>query len=305
MTRVTHRCRYCDQFGGHDAGCQGVATDRIAQLEAELAEAWRALGTTAEDATDDLDTAALADSIRVSIQYERDQATAAREERDAANAQRERGWHRANEAEKARDAALADLSQARAELEESEKEGEHALKQLDKALTERDAAVKRAEAAEVNIVGEKMLAKHAADMLVSGVAELRQLREENARLSAECNARHGAQVGLGQELNRVQALLGRAVAALQEAKQTEMVFVESPVKVRIVYESVASAILADASSAQALDAWRAQQEEHEAVNAFIKWKGLRDRIPHAYQEEFDALVATAAEVDARRGQGGT
>lgn len=53
-------------------------------LTAECERAWQALGTTEEDAADDPDTAALSDSIRVSLQYERDRAAQTNEELDAA-----------------------------------------------------------------------------------------------------------------------------------------------------------------------------------------------------------------------------
>jgi len=56
---------------------------------------------------------------------------------------------------------------------------------------------------------------------------------------------------------RTQALLGRAVAALQEALGWLSYHDALPLRGRV------EAILADASSAQALDAWRAQQEERE------------------------------------------
>lgn len=99
------------------------STDRIVQWTAELAEAWRALGTTAEDAADDPDTATLADSIRVSLQYERDQMAQAREqlkaelaahERTKANTEKSIAAH-AHEIERIN----GDLTHARAERDDA------------------------------------------------------------------------------------------------------------------------------------------------------------------------------------------
>lgn len=49
-----------------------AANERIAKREQEIARAWAALGVDPEEAADDPETAELADSIRVSLQFERD-----------------------------------------------------------------------------------------------------------------------------------------------------------------------------------------------------------------------------------------
>lgn len=48
----------------------------------ELREAWRALGTTAEEAADDPDTATLSQSIRISLEHELNVRDQLREDRD-------------------------------------------------------------------------------------------------------------------------------------------------------------------------------------------------------------------------------
>jgi len=137
---------------------------RIARLTAERDEAraeveaaWDALGTTAEEAADDPDTAALADSIRISLQYERDKAQLACEQFDAEHADRERTKAElqalAMELGDVRTAAeclKAERDAARAELASKTKRCESFLAALKEAAAERDAA--QAEAAAMRIV---------------------------------------------------------------------------------------------------------------------------------------------------------
>ena len=54
----------------HAIGCPSTGT---AKLRAEITDAWKALGVDPREAADDPDTARLADSIRVSLQHERDE----------------------------------------------------------------------------------------------------------------------------------------------------------------------------------------------------------------------------------------
>lgn len=50
---------------------------KACRIAAELKRAWAALGTTAKEAADDPDTTSLADSIHISLEYERDKAAQA------------------------------------------------------------------------------------------------------------------------------------------------------------------------------------------------------------------------------------
>jgi hypothetical protein len=75
---------------------KGAWNDALDQLrgkwqeaERRISDAWAALGTTAEDAADDPATAELADSIRVSLQYERDQHNESRASLDRVEHERD------------------------------------------------------------------------------------------------------------------------------------------------------------------------------------------------------------------------
>jgi len=192
-----------------------------------------------------------------------------------------------------RDTALAELSQVRAELDEARKIAGNAGHKLaleeaerDHARQERDTAVKRAEA----------------------------LSEENARLKdahhrvsnvldeAKHEAGRPAQP-LANYIKDQRALLGRAVVALQEARETakcdckvtcQVCDGQGSIRAAIDHDTCRSCngtskvnrwgvlphtsclvaridtILADATATQAVDAWRAQQEERAELEAAAK-----------------------------------
>ena len=199
-----------------------------------------------------------------------------------------------------RDAALAERDQARAELEESEKEGEHALRQLDKALTERDAALAdlsqvraevvnhqnvrikveferdqaRAERDEARDYARKygretsdMAGKYMAAVARAEAAEAAlQMANDDVRQLRLENARTKLRLSISRELHSMdKALLGRAVAALQEARGeiTRMAATGGGFSCSVIDDI--DAILADPSATAAVEAMRAQQEEREAL----------------------------------------
>jgi hypothetical protein len=218
-----------------------------------------------------------------------------------------------------RDAALLELSQARGErdrLQEREKHFAKALAVADggqyradwdgaiaRVIAERDAAVARAEVAETLLDAKRVLVS--------------ALREENARLKAEPGflsksmndadfRERLAREMASDELTVTKELLGRAVAALQEAYDhtVEMRIVQAPENTDAEREAVYQTfrrigrMLDDATATQAADAWRAQQEVVEAA------KGFRGSgVPHERWVRLWDALDELARVDARRGGG--
>jgi chromosome segregation ATPase len=207
-------------------------------------------------------------------------------------------WHESEiqALQKARDAALADLSQARAEIEIWKTREYAAHNAYTQVKAQRDTANARAEAAEAQLAK----VRHDRDEMIRVHDEVEadrdQLRDENARLKAECNARHGAQVGLGQELNRTQALLGRAVVILKSAYWDRAPF-------SIADTKKAEELLADPTATTAADAWRAQQEERAELEALIPFVRLAAEGCLTVRQQCEAGDAIA-KVDARREEGG-
>lgn len=184
----------------------------------------------------------------------------ARAERDAANTQREREWHRANEAERARDVALAERDQARAERDEQHARAEYLL--LDRDLTEerrklvreeRDAAVKRAEAAE----GQR---DETCRDLRDVMAELAAAREENAQLKDAISLS-----GPARERLHLQTRLARAVAALRDI--FELVCTRHTIGIMEIDRRIkeADAILTDPSATAAVEEMRELEAVYQAA----------------------------------------
>jgi len=264
-----------------------------------------------------------------------------------------------NAAMSTRDAALMELSQARAELEATKRRRDDLLQQTrtaDKAHNEANARAETAEAqlvtfremddARVRGLDDHAVGKthydnpwahsspiegHKADAWDTGWflaagnkarSEVRQLREENARLRGDID-RHAAQrshwsnvVGksVGEKLKLV-ALLGRAVAALQEAKKWmgERVMDLDDDHYGRFRAAVATvdAILTDSAGQAALDAWRAQQEERAELEAVYQaaklqrdnWSWNPFDAAEVNRELSCALASAVSKVAARRGGG--
>jgi len=161
--------------------------------------------------------------------------------------------------------------------------------------------------------------------------QLTKLREENARLRAFTPTADSEtwRKAYGQS----QALLGRAVAALQTVRRCVVlgadegpVYCENRECIEAEARPIIDAILADASSTQAVDAWRAQQEERENMRAVLvycrdaldwekKFRGndyvlaskvichvLGDPAPDV-GSTFSTVMEIAKAADARRGGG--
>ena len=175
----------------------------------------------------------------------------AREERDTANAQREREWHRANEAEKARDAALAELSQARAERDMAKSE-------------------------HVRLKNSLADAYEAKDRAWSACTRVEQERDAAVKRAEACESKYG-----------------RAVAALRELRE----WWTNDGNEQLPWIENADAILADASSTQAANAWRAQQEERRKLRRFIQQHMHDDHCECGFCVD---ARDTLAEIDARK-----
>lgn len=95
---------------GGAAAVVGSLNRQLAEAHAKILDSWKALGISPNDAADDPDTRELADSIRVSLQYERDRSEIIAEQRNEAHAE-VAAWKRVAQA--FREATGADADEAR------------------------------------------------------------------------------------------------------------------------------------------------------------------------------------------------
>ena len=191
----------------------------------------------------------------------------ARAERDAANVQREREWHRANEAERARDAALAERDQARAERDDAQLESALARDQMlsserarDAALVERDQA--RAERDEQAARAEYLL----MDRDTTEVLRV-EMRDQRAAAVARAEARRAMYVDTRaaldkatDELRQLREQYGKAIAALEDIEQTWQRRDLSDADMFHEIRFIVYGALADPSATAAVEAMRAQQD---------------------------------------------
>jgi len=218
---------------------------------------------------------------------------------------------------KERDTALANLSQMRAERNKWQGAYERARDREDNARiatsrvkVERDAAVKRAEALQVERDNaecqaaewqraaneheqDEIAAVKRAEAAEAQLAKIRQdrdtidqMREENARLKAQLLPHtEQTQCVHVDAIDRLEVILGRAVAALQETRdaigaagpnivegflQLATGELDQDIGKKVLARMLAArdsadVILADTTATQAADAWRAQQEERQEL----------------------------------------
>lgn len=169
------------------------------------------------------------------------------------------------------------------------------------------AELERLRAATASVVEQTDVA---AVMALEGARELEQLREENARLrdvEAECSSRAHGEAMLKEQLDASTTLLGRAVAALQEARAA---LPGGYATTEALLDKI-DAILADPSATAATDAWRAQQEERAELEAVYQaaklqrdnWSWNPFDAAEVNRELSCALASAVSKVDARRGGG--
>ena len=211
------------------------------------------------------------------------------------------------ELKQALDAERAELAGALANLEK-------ACASVVQLVTTRDAAIKRAEAAEADRANFLKQADWHLAKQTEAEAMVAQLREGNARLNRvltketeRAAAAEGENFTVQRRVVIAEALLGRAVAALQMVKANRACSSNT-------CAMIADAILADATAAQAADTWRAQQEERAELEALaLTMRALFMYGATGYTSSIEAVyhawlahetkLAAFSKVDARRGSG--
>jgi len=119
---------------------------------------------------------------------------------------------------------------------------------------------------------------------------------------AQINGLESEVQALRRRIAQLEAKYGRAVAALQSGVKCSVDSAFGP-DYTLIKTSEVDAILADVSSAQALDAWRVQQEEraeleavYQTAKTLVTWK---DDLAYGLNKR--RLIDALAKVDARRG----
>lgn len=211
-------------------------------------------------------------------------------------------------------ALKVDLNQARAERDER-------FAQLGCRTRERDAAVKRAEAAEAQATADvaRLTARvhELQDACSEKEGEVRAAREEVARLRNElqvcetsCTAMKGAwNESLDQlrgKWQESQAARGQAVAALQHVAERAKFHQRDIGHHLDDMLAPVNAVLADPTSAQAVEAWRELVAVYEEAKRFIdRTAEIDDKHPaYGFVVMGIPLAKAVAKVDPRRGGGG-
>lgn len=200
------------------------------------------------------------------------------------------------------EATLADLSQARGELEDERQTLASVRYTRDMAVEQRDAAIKHAER-----LGEENARLKAEDeRATEHLREMLRKVDEEQNGVAICSwcalptnsdeaSKRTHQMTCPK--SPIVALLGHAVAALQMVKANRACSSNT-------CATIVDAILADSTATAAVDAYRAQREEREELEAVYEAaRRERDAYAHepAYAEALRDLRIATAKVDARRG----